>query len=71
MLILSRRVREGLTIGDSMIVKVLGVQYGQVRFGIEAPPTINIVRNELLTKEQINRIYETIKTMNETKAMQK
>lgn len=47
MLILSRRVREGLLIGDDIIIHVLGIRGNQVRLGIAAPDHVVVLREEL------------------------
>ena len=52
MLVLSRKVGEALRIGEDIELVILDVNRGQVRIGIEAPKTTNIVRSELLTRMQ-------------------
>ncbi len=47
MLVLSRKVGESLIIGNEIRVKVVEVRGGQVRLGLEAPPEISVVREEL------------------------
>jgi carbon storage regulator len=47
MLILSRRIRETIMIGDNVTVTVLGIKGGQVRLGIEAPREIQVHREEI------------------------
>jgi carbon storage regulator len=47
MLVLSRRLGESLLIGDNITVKVLDMQGGQVRIGIEAPRNISVHREEV------------------------
>ncbi len=47
MLVLSRRLGESLQIGDNITVKVLDMQGGQVRIGIEAPRSISVHREEV------------------------
>jgi len=47
MLILSRRPGESLTIGDDVVVTVVGVKGNQIRLGITAPPEVRVLRNEV------------------------
>ena len=47
MLILSRRERERIRLGDSIVLTVIRVQGEKVRLGIEAPREVRIVRDEL------------------------
>jgi len=48
MLVLARKIDEAITIGENIIVKVISVEKGVVKIGIDAPSDIAIVRNELL-----------------------
>ena len=48
MLVLSRKLDEGITIGDDIKVKIISIEKGIVKLGIDAPKNISIVRNELL-----------------------
>ena len=57
MLILTRRVRESLMIGDEVNVTVLGIRGNQVRIGIDAPKDVAVHREEIydrIQKEQDN-----------------
>ena len=47
MLILTRKARESLMIGDDITVTVLGVKGSQVRIGIEAPGEVGVYREEV------------------------
>lgn len=48
MLVLSRRPGEAILIGEDIRIVVTRCSAGKVRFGIEAPPELAIVREELL-----------------------
>lgn len=48
MLVLSRKVDESIVIGDNITVKVISVEKGVVKLGVDAPKNVSIVRNELL-----------------------
>jgi carbon storage regulator len=47
MLVLSRRESERIRLGDSIVVTVVQVAGERVRLGIEAPPEIRVLRDEL------------------------
>lgn len=47
MLILTRRPSETIYIGEDVTITVLGIVGNQVRFGIEAPKSVVILRAEL------------------------
>ncbi len=47
MLILSRKVNEGIVIDDHIHIKVISIDRGSVRLGFEAPEKTLILRAEL------------------------
>jgi carbon storage regulator len=47
MLVLSRKRGERILLADPVVVTVLELKRGTVRQGIEAPPRVHIVREEL------------------------
>lgn len=59
MLVLSRKLGEGIVIGDDIILKVVEVKGGNVRLGIDAPKDTKIYRKE---------IYEQITQQNQAAA---
>lgn len=50
MLVLTRKQKECIKIGDSITITILRVQGQAVRVGIEAPRDVRVVRGELTTK---------------------
>lgn len=51
MLVLSRKVGERIVVADAVVVTVLQVEAGKVRIGIEAPPDVRILRQELQARD--------------------
>ncbi len=51
MLILTRSPGQRLTLGDDIVVEVLGVTGRQVKLGLTAPKDIPILREELTERE--------------------
>ncbi len=48
MLILSRKVEQGIVIDQVTVVRVLSIDGDRVKLGIDAPASISILREELL-----------------------
>ena len=48
MLILTRKVDQGIIISGNILVRVLGVERDRVKIGISAPEEITVLRQELL-----------------------
>ena len=48
MLVLARKEGESIVIGDNIVIKVISIDKGVVKYGIEAPREVSIVRSELL-----------------------
>jgi carbon storage regulator len=51
-LVLSRKIGERILIGDKIAVTVVKIGHGGVRIGVEAPPELAVVREELATELQ-------------------
>lgn len=52
MLVLSRKQNEKIRIGSNVVIKIVSISDNQVKIGIEAPPDVKILREE---------IYENVK----------
>jgi len=52
MLILTRKVGEQINIGDEIVVRVIEVNRGNVKIGIDAPASVSIYRQEVYEKIQ-------------------
>ncbi|MBU8713668.1 carbon storage regulator CsrA [Brevibacillus parabrevis] len=47
MLVLSRKKKESIMIGDTIEIKIISVEGDQVRIGIEAPRNLDVYRKEI------------------------
>ena len=54
MLVLSRKQSERIRVGDSVVVTIVRVSGDKVRIGIEAPPHIRVLRDELGEENSID-----------------
>lgn len=55
MLILTRKKDEAIRLGEDIRIVLVQIKGGQVRIGIECPPTVRVLREEL---------YEAVKQEN-------
>ncbi|WP_347901389.1 carbon storage regulator CsrA [Pseudomonas purpurea] len=55
MLVLSRVVGELISIGDNISLRILAINGNNIRFGIEAPPNVNVHRAEVYERIQSRR----------------
>ncbi|MHC8358145.1 carbon storage regulator CsrA [Pseudomonas sp. LB3P81] len=53
MLVLSRVVGEMIAIGDDISVRIVAVSGNTVRFGVEAPRSVNVHRAEVYERIQV------------------
>jgi carbon storage regulator len=51
MLVLTRKPAETIHIGDGIVVKVIKTGKGTVKIGIEAPPSVRVMRGELVADQ--------------------
>lgn len=55
MLVLTRKLKETICIGDNITITVVRVRPNSVRIGIDAPHDVRVVRGELAPKEPANK----------------
>lgn len=58
MLVLSRKVGERILIGDKVFVTVVKIGHGGVRLGVDAPPEMAVVREELA--QELERVENAL-----------
>jgi carbon storage regulator len=54
-LVLARYAEERIIVGDDIIITVLSARSGLAKIGVEAPPGVVIVREELLPPDDPRR----------------
>lgn len=52
MLILTRKIGEGIFLGDDIRISVLEIRGKQIRIGIEAPTNVVVLREEIYQRVQ-------------------
>jgi len=58
MLILTRKVDQGIVISGNILVRVLGVERDRVKIGISAPGEVTVLRQELWHEGEENQPFE-------------
>ncbi len=61
MLVITRKINEGIVIGDNIELMIVDITGDKVKLGINAPREIRVVRNELLQTEQTNKEAASMK----------
>ncbi len=54
MLVLTRKIDQGIVIAGNIYIRVLGVEGDRVKIGIAAPKEIPVLREELLERDKAN-----------------
>ncbi|MBN2579138.1 MAG: carbon storage regulator [Pirellulales bacterium] len=52
MLVLTRKVGQGINVGSGIAFKLLGSRNGQARIGVTAPEGVKILRDELQDRRE-------------------
>ncbi len=58
MLILTRKVDQGIVISGNILVRVLGVERDRVKIGISAPGEVTVLRQELWHEGEENQPFD-------------
>ena len=59
MLVLSRKVGERILIGDQISVTVVRINANSVRIGIDAPPAMAVIRDELAQRMEADALAKS------------
>jgi carbon storage regulator len=52
LLILTRKIGEGIILGDDIRISIMEIRGKQIRIGIEAPPEVVVLREEIYLRIQ-------------------
>ncbi|ABW20026.1 carbon storage regulator CsrA [Alkaliphilus oremlandii] len=64
MLVLSRKANESIMIGKDIEIKVLGIEDGKVKIGIDAPRGLEIYRREIYVEIEEENITASKQNLN-------
>jgi carbon storage regulator len=60
MLVLSRKLSQEILIGSDITITVVRIEGNHVRLGIEAPPGVSVLRDELVTRQKRNEAQPAV-----------
>jgi carbon storage regulator len=69
MLILSRKIDQGIRIGDEIEISVTKIEGDSVKLGISAPRSISILRREILEEMQNSNLAAVVAAKSEDKPL--
>ena len=61
MLVISRRIRESVQLGDSIAVQVLSIKGRRVQLGISASPEVRVLRSDLIEKNKGMPVMDAVR----------
>ncbi len=63
MLVLTRKIDQGIVISGNILIRVLGVDRDRVKIGISAPLDVTVLRQELLERDATGRPGEADRSL--------
>jgi carbon storage regulator len=60
MLVLRRKAGEAIVLNQVIKIRVLGVEGDRVKLGIDAPPDVIVVREELIIEDPTNSVRSSL-----------
>ncbi|MET0001366.1 MAG: carbon storage regulator [Candidatus Thiodiazotropha lotti] len=60
MLVLTRHLNQSLQVGEAVTLRILSIHNGNVRFGIDAPSDVLILREELANRMNSTTLKPTV-----------
>jgi carbon storage regulator len=60
MLVLSRKLSQEILIGSDITITVVRIEGNHVRLGIEAPPGVSVLRDELISRQQRTEVEPAV-----------
>jgi len=71
MLVLRRKAGEAIVLNQVIKIRVLGVEGDRVKLGIDAPPDVIVVREELIIEDPTNSVRSSLPPMQPSPSNQK
>jgi carbon storage regulator len=63
MLVLRRKAGEAIVLNQVIKIRVLGVEGDRVKLGIDAPPDVIVVREELILEDPTNGVRSSAQSV--------
>jgi carbon storage regulator len=61
MLVLTRKATQVITIGDGILVEIIGIDGDQVKVGVQAPPWVPVDRAEVRARKEADGAIQELR----------